>query len=66
MIVTELVPQSGSASSKPPPKSFGYKSRSSIKSALKRGELSLGVDDILQFRVDREKDINVRLPTLPN
>jgi hypothetical protein len=61
MIVTELVPQSGPASSRSPPKSVGYKSRSSIKSALKRGELTLGIEDIYLFRMDREKDNNVKL-----
>jgi hypothetical protein len=67
MIVTELVPQSGPASSsRPPPKSVGYKSRSSIKSALKRGELSLGIEDILLYRMDREKDSNVRLTAISN
>lgn len=56
-IITEMIPQSGPASSKLPPKSAGYKSQSSIKSALKRGELVLGIDDIPLFRKDRENVI---------
>lgn len=50
VLVTEVIPRQGAASSTLPPASTGYKS-----SDLDRGGLLLGVDDIEQFRRDRER-----------
>lgn len=52
MIITEVVPQNGPASSKQPPKSSGYATRT--RTGSKQGELALGIDDIALFRRDRE------------
>jgi len=52
MIITEVVPQSGAASSELPKASTGYGKKANT--TLKRGLLVLGIDDIAQFRKDRE------------
>lgn len=50
MLITEVIPRSGDASSPLPPKSAGYN-----KGDQEVTGLLLGVDDLVQFRRDREK-----------
>jgi len=61
MIITEVVPQNGPASSKQPPKSSGYATRTTIRSGSKQGELALGIDDIALFRRDRETGVKAHV-----
>jgi insulysin len=51
LLITEMIPQVGTASSSTPPKSMGYNSSSVSKSS----GLVLGIDDISKYRQDREK-----------
>jgi insulysin len=53
VLVTELVPQVGVASSPPPPKRTGYTACESSSSSC-----VLGIDDIPEFRKTREKLLN--------
>ena len=56
MLVTEIVPSSGPASSRRPSKSTGYVKKGPPKDSE---SIQLGVDDVDRFRVDREKMIGV-------
>ena len=53
MLVTEIIPRTGAASSKAPPLSTGYAEKGFTKENEKNG-LTLGIDDIARFRKDRE------------
>jgi len=53
LLVTEVVPRTGSATSKAPPKSFGYAAGKKNGSVSPNGSLTLGIDDIEQFRWNR-------------
>lgn len=52
ILITEVVPRVGSASSSSPPLSFGYKD-GEVQVSDGSGELVLGLDDIQKFRMDR-------------
>jgi insulysin len=56
VLVSEIIPKSGPASSKAPPKSFGY-----VKGKFDTGSegVILGIDDLAKFRNDRERMIGV-------
>jgi insulysin len=53
ILVTEMIPQTGVASSKAPPKSTGYVP--TLSSISKSSGLVLGIDDIQRYREEREK-----------
>jgi hypothetical protein len=57
VLVTQVIPRQGPASSKLPPTSTGYGTSKFTDLDLFNGTLVLGVDDIQQFRQDREKEI---------
>ena len=50
MLITEVIPRSGDASSPLPPSSTGY-----ARGDQETTGLIIGIDDIIQFRRDREK-----------
>lgn len=54
VLVTEIIPRQGAASSQTPPTSTGYGSR---QFAFEDTSFVLGVDDIEEFRRAREKDV---------
>lgn len=56
MLITEIVPNAGPASSRRPPKSTGYATTGLEKDS--KG-ITLGVDDIQRFREDREMMLDV-------
>jgi len=53
LLVSEVVPKVGPASTKAPPKSMGYPTGKKNGSASSNGALVLGIDDVEQFRKDR-------------
>lgn len=54
MLITEVIPRLGEASSPLPPSSTGYESGDQSLSGL-----VIGIDDIAQFRRDREKSLQM-------
>jgi hypothetical protein len=56
MLISEIVPNAGPASSRRPPKSTGYATTGLEKDS--KG-IKLGVDDIQRFREDREMVLDV-------
>lgn len=54
VFISEVIPKSGVAASKAPPTSTGYASGKVNGFRNKDGSLRLGIDDIEQFRRDRE------------
>ena len=60
ILITEVIPKVGSASSKAPPTTTGYAEGNKKGSYLgSDGSLRLGIDDIEQYRRDREDGSNV-------
>lgn len=51
MLITEIVPNSGPAASRKPPKTTGYATKAPEKEST---GIKLGIDDIERFRKDRE------------
>lgn len=52
IIITQVVPRRGGASSNAPPLSAGYSSRRMSRDDVVEGTLVLGIDDIESFRRD--------------
>jgi insulysin len=58
LLVTEMIPQVGVASTMAPPKTMNYSASSTSKSP---GPLFLGIEDIPRYREDREKLLNTEV-----
>ena len=56
MLISEIIPNVGPASSRRPPKTMGYAGKGADNDT---NSIKLGVDDIQKFRKDREKMIDV-------